>query len=663
MKKSLLILAALGTAPLFAAHQVVVPAAPAASASLHADSCVAGSLALLPQNAEGFVAVGNLPGALSLAGMTPDAVGPVGEIESLAIGFGEGSSDALRRVAPLYTALTLDDSMESIATSWAAAAHGYATDVIAKQWKQQSQDGVDQMLASLASFRFAPLYGVVTVTENGRPLLNEMQQSMLQELQDDPSVEPVEIGPWKGGRLTIPAEEIAEILDDADDLTALQKVKMGESLRKFSLYALCCVQNRSAVFVVCSDPAEIALAATPADSVLSTSKVSFLKPTLNPLMAAYLPAALNNSCQELNMAPLRCLNGFATGVFKTLGAGEVSGPVAPYQKAVEALSVLGAQLEGAAFTKPTTLLLWNDKDVHLDIVADARGTQFIPSAKAVLPVSDKTVFFMDSDATQGGKTIDVPAVMDACEKLAEGVAATLAPEGQQEVQAVMAQYHLFDSEKAMLGSALAAWKEAFTGQVSLVVDAAGTVPASLFGGSPVAEIPVPRVAVNAGVADRSKIGEGSDAFMKAVTQGIEKMGEDTAVLDTVPVSVSQSGAATMHMLALPMCCPGFSPTVAISDKTWSLSSSASLASAWAQAAVQPASAEGKAVFSFAPAPLAGMFSGLAASDLPGVDKQEFAEAAEAAAEISSVISSVSGTMTTPGDGCLHLHVDVKMNKH
>lgn len=666
MKKSLLILAALGVAPLYAAPQVsapYLPATSAVSASQGVESSLASSLAVLPSDVEGFAALGHVPGFLGLAGMSPDEAGPVGLVESAAIGFGAGTSEMIQQAAPVYAAIALADTMEEMATAWADIAHGYATDVIGKQLKQHRQEETDRVLAAVSSFRCAPMYCVVTVTEDGRPLVEEMQRELLESILEDSDFMKEEIGPWKGGSISLSADDIQDVLGEADELTALQKVKLTEALRKFSLHLLCRVQGRSLVMCICTDPAELRLPDTPAASVLATQKCDFLKTAAEPMLAAYLPPSLSNNCHEMSYAPLRCLNGFATGVFKTLGSNAVNGSPEPYRKAVEALATLGALSEAPTVTKPSTVLLWSDENVHLDIVTDAQGMRFIPKPKAIIPATDKNVFFLDCDATEGGKTCDVPAIVDACEKLAEGVAATLTPEDRQEAQMLLEQYHLFDSEKALLGSALTSWKNAFTGQVSFVVDTAGSVPASMFGGSPVKEVPVPRVAISKGIADRSQIGAGSASFMQAVKQGMEKMGEDASVFDDVPVSVTQSGEATLHMLALPVCCPGFSPTVAISDKTWSLSSSAALAEAWAKCALTPEATEGKAVFAFTPAPLVGLFSGLAASDLPEDGKQEFAEAAEAAEEISSVISSVTGTLTTPGDGCLHLHVDVNMNKH
>lgn len=666
MKKSLMILAALGVAPLYAAPQVsapYLPATSAVSASLGVESSIASSLAVLPSDVEGFAALGHVPGFLGLSGMSLEEAGPIGQVESAAFGFGAGTSEIIQKAAPVYSAIALADTMGEMATAWADVAHGYATDVIGKQLKQHGQEEMDRVLAAVSSFRCAPIYCVVTVTEDGRPLVEQMYQEGLESIQEDPDFIKEEIGPWKGGSISLSADDIQEVLGDADELTALQKVKLTEALRKFTLHLLCRVQGRSLVMCICSDPAELRLPDSPAASVLATSKCDFLKTAAEPMAAAYISPSLSNHYREMSYSPLHSLNGFATGVFKTLGSNPVNGSPEPYQKAVEALATLATQLESPDVTKPTTVLLWSDQDIHLDIVTDAQGMRFIPKEKALIPATDKNVFFLDCDASEGGKTYDVPAIVDACEKLAEGVAATLTPEDRQEAQMMMEQYHLFDSEKALLGSALTSWKNAFTGQVSVVVDTAGAVPASMFGGSPVQSVPVPRVAINAGVADRSQIGAGSASFLQAVKQGIEKMGEDASALDDVPVSVSQSGEATLHMLALPVCCPGFSPTVAISDKTWSLSSSAALAEAWAKCELTPAAAEGKAVFAFTPAPLAGLFSDLAASDIPEAGKQDFAEAAEVAEEISSVISSVTGSLTTPGDGCLHLHVDVNMNKH
>lgn len=649
---------ALCVAPLCGAQEVGAPQPQVAGAVVSqapATSDIAAALALMPQDAEAFVALGNLPGCLKLFGKTTEELGDDGKLQSAALVLGHGSSDALRQTLPIFSLLTSEEALENIAGSWATCAHHHAAEVIAKQLEQQDQEGTDQAIAAFSELRLAPIYGVVTTREGGCEMFEELQQELLESADSDPACETVEIGAWKGVHATFSEQEIAEMIEDSETLTPLQKAKMAEALRKVSLYVLCTVQDNAAVFVVCTDPAQAQLAATPADSLLATPKVAFMGQQVNPIFASYLPAPLCNTLSAINKAPLHSLIGFASGVFKTLGA-ESSAPAA-YQGAAEALATLNTFIEVPEMDQPMTMMLWEDGDIHFSLDADARGCRFVPTPSVALPVTEQTIFTFECDPTVGGPQRDFSSLVTVCEKLAEGVAATLAEENQAQAQAMLTQYHVFDSEKALLGSSLTSWGEAFNGQSSVLIDASGAVPASLFGGSPVDTVPVPRLAVCAGLQDRSKLGVGSDAFMQALTQGMEKLNQDPAMLAQVPVSVTQSGAISMHMLALPVCCPGFSPTVAISDQTWSLSSSAELAKALAGGEVRPAAAEGKASFCFRTKPVADLLLSLASSDVSSPGMKNAAGVAQA---VSSCVSSVCGTVTTTEDDVMHVRVDVNL---
>lgn len=662
MRKSFIVFAALSVAPLCVAQHpevVPMPAEMAAAVGLTQEEAdIYSSLALLQQDTEAYLALGNLSGLASLSGLPEEALGEVSVVESAALGLGTGSANMLRQALPLYRVLAMADSLSELSSNWAAAAHEQAAAVIRTQGLQQLQEANDQMIDAVAAWRMAPAYAVVTVREEGREMLPSLQQGLLSELRAGEGAESVEQGDWHGARFRISENDIQELLAGAD-LTALQKVKLEGALSKLSLQVLVKVRDRSLVVAVCSDAADLSLAATPADSVLVTDKVAFLKQQNNPLVGSYLPAELNNACRELNLQATQSLAGFATGVFKTLSA-ESASDAGKYQNAVAAIATLLALTEkhSPAEDAPTTLLLWEDGNLHLDIVGDANGARFAAAESVALPMNDKTFFTFTCDPIQKATSCDAAVVLQVCETLANGVSATLNADAQMQTQMVMEQYHLFDPERETLGRALLTWKNAFTGRVAMVADAAGSVPASLFGGSPAQMVTVPRVAVAAGVAERADIEKGRALFMQAVEQGMSKMGMPKEQFGELPMAETTSGTATLYSLAMPMCCQGFSPTVAVSDKTWSLSSAAELAAALADGAISPAAGEGQATFSFIPQPVAELLESAAALDPQNAD---LAEAAEVAAAVSSAVSQMSGTITLSADDLMHLHVEVKLN--
>lgn len=661
MRKSLVILTALSMAPLCGAQNpevVPMPAEMAAAVGLaQQEADIHSSLALLPQDTEAYLALGNLPGAAKVAGMPAEALGEASVVESAAVAFGSGSAQMLRQALPLCRVLAEADTLSDLANGWADIAAEHAASVIKNQEHQQSQEAVDRMIEAVASWHTAPAYAVVTVREEGREMLHAIRQELLGTLAEEEGAEVVEHGAWKGVRFRLPEEEIQAMAEE-ESLTALQKAKLEAALRKLQLQIVVTERDRSLVVALCSDPAELNLPESAASSAAVGEKAAFLKARSNPLAAAYTSAELSNACRELHMESMQGLAAFATGVFKTLGAENAS-PV--YQQAAAAVAALVEQTQkhNPASDAPTTLLLWEDGDLHLDMVGDANGARFAAAESVALPMNDKTFFTFTCDPVVGTPACDGAALLSACEALANGVTATLNPDAQMQAQMAMEQYHLFASERATLGAAFLTWKNAFTGRVSLVADAAGSVPASLFGGSPAQMVAVPRVAIAAGVADRAAIGKGRELFMQAVEQGMGKMGMDKAQLDALPMAESTSGSATLYSLSLPMCCPGFSPSVAVSEKTWSLSSAAELAAALADGAVTPAAAEGQATFCFIPQPVAALLTEAAAHD---PQNEDLAEAAGAAQMFSSFVSQISGTITLSADDLMHLHVDVKL-KH
>lgn len=662
MKKSLVILTALSLAPLCGAQNpevVPMPAEMAAAVGLaQQEADIRSALALLPRDTESYLALGNLPGYVSVAGMPQEMLGEASVVESAAVAFGGGSAQMLRQALPLCRVMAVSDSLSELASGWASAATEQAASVIKNQEQQQSQEAEDKMIESLAAWHTAPVYAVLTVREEGRAMLPALQQNVLAALTETEGAEAVEQGAWKGARFRLPEEEIQAVLAEEPQLTALRKAKLEDALRRLQLQVVVTVRDHALVVALCSDPAELHLPEAPDASVAAGEKAAFLKAQHNPLAAAYLSPELINACRELNMQTMLGLAGFVTGVFKTLGAENAS-PV--YQQAAAAVGTIMemTQKHNPAADAPSTLLLWEDGALHLDLTGDANGARFAAAESVALPTNDKTFFTFTCDPIQGTPACDAAALLNACETLANGVTATLNPDAQMQAQMVMAQYHLFDSEKEILASACEAWKSAFTGSFSFVADAAGSVPASLLGGSPAETVMVPRVAMNLGVAQRADIEKGRSLFMQAVKQGMAKVGADETALDTVPMAETKADSATLYSLALPMCCPGFSPTVAVTDKTWSLSSSVELATAVAKSSVIPAAAEGKASFSFSPAPMAALLKAAAALD---AENKDLADAAAAADAVSSVISTVSGTATTTADDLMHLRVDLTL-KH
>lgn len=654
MRMPLLLCAALWAAPLVPAQSVV--AEPAVSVPAFAASGVAEqlpALALLPQQTESFVSMGH-PAVLAEKFGAPADVVSAADVEGVALGFSTGCAEALRCALPVWHLLQSEETEESPAILWAAAAHELPAAVIRKQYAQHTQEDIDLALAALEQWHLPPVYAVVNVRPQAAAQLPEWQRRLVEELSADTHAEPFSAGEWKGVRLRPTAEQFGH----ADQFSLLQKVRLTEALKRFSLCVMCAVREHSLVVAVCSAPEEAQPAVSPVSSVLSTEKAAFLATHSNLIAASYTSANGQSLSRELQLQSVRSLVGFGTGVFKTLSV-EDSPALEAYQGAVNALACLQEQAE-RLFPEQSgdgRMLAWEDGDyIRLESVSSAGGTRFLPAEGISLPEDPSCFFTCVSDPVERRNRVQFSAVLQACVDLAEGVAETLSNENRETLQSALMQYRLFESEQAGFSAAFDAWDRGLSGNVAVVADGKGEVPASLIGGSPAHMVPIPRVAVWAGMRNRGEVSAAWDKAMAAAESSLHKMGADESVLRELPLASSQEGAVTLYSLALPMCCPAFSPTVALGERHWVLSSSATLGAQLAAAPVALPASVGGAKFCFRPQPLAELLQKMA------TEESELGEYAASAARMAEHISEVSGSITISPDDLLHVHVDMKLHR-
>lgn len=621
----------------------VLPAETTAETALSAESLPA--LALLPQNTDSFLACGN-------ADTLPAGWGAAeSEVESVAFGATAGCDAALRRLLPLLHLAEAEETDRALSLVWAACAHERSSAVIQRQEAQHRSEDIEQAIAALRDWHLPPLYGVVTLRREAAALAAEWQTALLAELKEDPTAEPLEVGEWKGVRLHAPQNW------EEEGLSLLQQVRLRDALEHFSVCVLTAIRERALVVVVCSDPAEAQPAVSPVSSVLQSEKVQFAAEHARPLIMASLSPEMGAPARECLLQTWRSLGGLATGVFKTLAVQDAPAQQS-YHAAVAAVATLQEQAERLcpAMTRTSTLLGWADENVHFEWTGSAAGGRFAAKESVTVPENEQTFFLLESDPMEGGTKLEAAAVLQACEQLLDGVAETLSNERRELLQNALMQYRLFGAEQQILGAAFAEWDKAYSGRVALVADACGEVPASLFGGSPVQVLPVPRVALCAGVRSRAEIESGRALLMQAAEQGMQKLGMENELADSLPMAQTQEGAAVLYSLALPMCCPGFSPSVAVADKTWVFGSSAALASQLANAPVAVPAGEGCARFFFRPQPLANLLQKLYADE--PVESDE-AQVARCMAAFATMVSEISARLTTSADDVMHLQLEIQ----
>lgn len=655
MRMPLLLCAVLWTAPLVPAQSVVdepAESVPAFAASGVAEQLPA--LALLPQRTESFISVGHPAALAEKLGASAENVREASDVLGAAVGFSEGSAESLRRALPLLHLIEMAASDKIHAEQWMHAAHERSCAIIGKQSRQHVQDDIDMGLAAMEQWHLPPVYAVVTVRPEAVSQLQEWQRRLVEKLSAEPNTEPLSVGAWKGVRLHATESQFGRDWQ----FSQVQKARLAEALKRFSLCVICTVREHSLVIAVCSVPEEAQPAISSVSSVLSAEYASFLTAHPNLFAAAYLSPSLQALRRDAQLQSLRSLFGFSTGVFKTLSVEDVPASET-YRGAVNALAFLQEQAENLCpeQRRASTTLAWEEGDcLRLECESDACGSRFLPAESVVLPEESSRFFSFASDPWVRPHPVPFGAVLQSCVDLSEGIAETLSNTNRENWHFVLMQYRLFETEQAGFSAAFTSCDRGLNGSWAVVADGKGEVPASLIGGSPAHLISIPRAAVWAGMRNRSELASAWEQALSSAASGLSKLGGDDSIFRNMPIASSQEGTVTLHSLSLPMCCPAFSPSVALGERHWVLSSSAVLGAQLASAPIAAPGPVGSARFCFRPQPLAELLHKMAA------EESALNESAASASRMAEHISEVSGIITTTADDVLHLHVDLKLRR-
>lgn len=610
------------------------------------------ALALVPQDAEAFCVLA--PSAMlgqGTAALSQDA--PVADdVESAALALGAGSEGALRGLLPVLHAAESQSTDGQMAEQWLSAAHELPARIICDQFAQHAKEDADVAIAALEQWHPAPLYVVVTLRPEAAEKAAELQHRLSEMLRQCDNAEPLSAVEWQGVRLHLPAD-----MADMPELTLLQRARLRAALERMPLCLVSTVRERSLIICLCADPSEAQPAVSPVSSVLATEKAQFLVAQPRALSAAgYISPALQNLRRDAHLQGLRSLSGLATGVFKTLMVEDA--PAAEvYRHAVEAIASLSTQTERlfATADSPATFAMWREENrLCADVSADACGRRYRAVGGTALPEEAERIVLYESDPMEGACRPDGAAVLNACETLIEGVAETLNNDSREAVQSALMQYRLFREEQAVLGAAIESFAKGTSGKWILAADGLGKVPASLLGGSPAHLVPVPRVAAWVGVQSQADLETAWNQVTDASARICRKLGADPSSLQELPLTHAQEGKAMLTSLALPMCCPAFSPSFVRAEQCFVLSSSAELGVALAQLPPAPAAAEGSARFCFRLSPLATLLTAMAAED------DRLTEQAAAARHAASLVREISARLTTTGDDVLHVHLEIEL---
>ncbi len=653
--RSILVAMAVSLAPLYAQQEaapasvptsaaqvftaLATPAAAQPAATPEQRAQVFNALALLPQDIADFAVLtqlGDNMKKLAACGKLPAMDASCLPPELLAL---DNAALASTQATPATYALlqhalvvlnTVADSF-TLAYGWASEARQELEDTIIEELVQRA-DALSTLGDNATEGVHLPASYVVFTSKPGEEaVLQEAAKGILQDIQQPnrPGVTVVnDVNGFSGIHMNVVETYKAELEEATSEMAPRRKEQLLQELAKHPVHILVRQQGNALILGLCEDPQELKLAATPAESLLATDKLAACDATLNKGMIAAVHtspqlAALGN---EINIRPtLRMAEGIST-VFTKLAEKEPAHKDA-YEKAAAAVNLLSGELGKfiRPVTQPGTMQMWCDGDLHLSATGDAQGCSYSPGTLRLAAMADApaTTFYMESTPVHMGLApADDKSLLEAVFSAAEGFALTLKPEKRPEAEAALQMAKAFIPDLQALAAAGCTMGSGLDGQVAFVLDAApGMLPqfSATQPGSVHAEIP--RMALYAGVKDRSKLGSGWDEALTAAGQVAAKFGLPPTIIHMLPVARTQVGSAMSYSLALPFSLQGVSPSLAVADTGVALGSSPELNTQVVESATGTAPFAG-AVFALKFKPLAQTLRSLATALDPTPEEAE-----------------------------------------
>ncbi len=590
MNMRAILLMAATVAPLSAQEPPpVAPAEPTVAAPSPADQRAAklGALALLPKDAADFVVLADVGGNVArlAGGCCPCDASSGGvpaellAIDNIALANTAASAPSLAAAAQFASSMCGAGMAAGTVDGWIEVASGAALEALRQVGDPRACEEklIADVKAFIPSVKVAPQYAVVTCKPGGENVLEKMFNQAVQRLADEAgkhenSLEKVEGNGFTGVKL-----DFAKALEEENDVTPA----LREALAGRAVYVLLRLQGNALIGVICENPEEISLASTPADSMLATDAVAEADPVLAKDLLGLL--RVSPELQALGNAPsssaaVRAFASVISSVFNQLAEKDAAHQAA-YAKAAAGVNALAAQYAAfmPASSQPATLQLWCDKGLHAVFSCDALGSSYKPAPlkHAAMADAPDTFVYAESTPCSWGAT-QLPSfevVLTSLLDVAQGVAETLDASGREESLSYCKGIAQFLPELCAFSSAAGTVGSGLDGSWTVVMDSSqGHMPA-VFGGGAEATVSFPRLSVAAGVSDRSKLGDGWNAFVKAAGQVIGKLGGDPASVGMLPIVPANVGAATTYKVALPFFTPDFVPSLAVSDDTLAIGTS------------------------------------------------------------------------------------------
>ncbi len=600
------------------------------------------ALALLPQNVSDFAVltkVGDNLRRLAESRKLPsfDAADLPAELlalDNIALATTPATPATYALLQQVLVNLSTVNSSLQLAEEWATNARETLSDPIIEELIQRADAHTQLDEGAAAGARIPASYIIITSKPEEETMLQECNALLLASfLQEPPAgVTPVnDANGFSGIRMDV-TETYKDELDEAtSDMAPRRREQLLNELAKHPLFILTRQQGQALIIALCEDPQELQLAASPAESVLATDKLAACDTNLakGMIAASHVSPELASVANAVNSQPTFHLASGVSAVFTRLGKVEPDNKAA-YDKAAAAVSLLSAELQKfhRPVTRPVTMQMWCDGDLHLALTGDGQGCSYTPGALRLASMADApaTSLYAETTPMQLGLTPpDNKALLESALSLAEGVSLTMKESNREQTEAAFAAVRAFMPEMQALVAAGSTVSSGLDGQFALVLDSVhGQLPKVSATTPGYTDAEVPRISLFAGVKDRSKLGSGWEALLATAGQLAGKFGAPPEIVRLLPITSQQLGSAMSYSLALPafpISTQDTVPNLTVSDTGLAFGTSALLNAQVVESATGSTPFAG-AVFALKFAPLARTLRSLATALDPSAEEAE-----------------------------------------
>ncbi len=562
----------------------------AATASANERAAAYPALAYIPADAEMVITLNHAgPGLAAIAALTGNAgqIPPgLDSVDGISLAFGKGLGTALSCVSDIYTYAAIEEA-DGISdcmrffNDWGREAAAPANSVIKNLTEAYVRQTIASAVNGASSLKLPPLYAVIS-TNGTSAIPTQWRQQFVAALTDNidaPSQnirrEPYSANGFEGIKITVRPGIINQPPSRDNEIQAA----LREAINGRTIYVMVKQIGSDLIAVICERPQDIQHAATPAQSILGTSKLSAADAQLqkNPILLSYAASGISAEVNRLQMKPLLGMGTLLSDIFGELSRtpGQNQGTMSAAAAGASLITNTVANLcknKGAA---SDMALVWFDNSaLEIQMTASNSTFQYTPGRLALtsLPDRPETVLYCESSPWVRPNMPTTIQLVDSVVNVLDGFIATMPQHKQDAAARELAQARQFLPDlKALIGAGETICS-GLGNSYALTIDNAGRFP-TVLDGKPGNTHAFPRIAFYAGVTDRSKLGEGWEQLLTVAGNVAAKFGSDPSVVRMLPIVPTTTGSTTSYSVALPFFSTDFVPNVTVSDTGFTMGSS------------------------------------------------------------------------------------------